>query len=102
MNPEEAALVRRIYAMAVNRGSRTGKSQTRSTPKDTWQTGGRWYPATIRYMLDKPQYPGAGGLPLQWGGEAHIERQASMKGEILPKGGGVHGSATGQKGNVTY
>ena len=48
--------------------------------------GGRWYPATIRYMLDNPKYQGQVEYLFKWGGEAHIE-QAGQHEAILPKAG---------------
>lgn len=86
VNPEEAALVRRIYAMHEQGLTNRQIADTLNAEGIPGKRGGRWYPATIRYMLDNPKYQGQVEYLFKWGGEAHIE-QAGQHEAILPKAG---------------
>ncbi|MEO5953670.1 MAG: recombinase family protein, partial [Chloroflexia bacterium] len=46
--------------------------------------GGKWYPATIRYILDNPKYRGWSEYYFRWEGEDHFLKEGSHP-AILPK-----------------
>ncbi|MBC7083737.1 MAG: recombinase family protein [Firmicutes bacterium] len=46
--------------------------------------GGRWYPGTVRYILDKPNYQGYVEYYFRWNGERYVIKEGQHK-AVLPK-----------------
>jgi site-specific DNA recombinase len=46
--------------------------------------GGKWYPATIRYILDNPKYLGLSEYYFRWEEEVHFLKEGSHR-AILPR-----------------
>ena len=77
---ESAATVRRIFAMAATRPRLTLQAIADALNADKVPTrrGGKWWPGTVRYVLDNPKYKGrVEYLFRAVGKEAHIVREGN-------------------------
>ena len=77
-DPEEAAVVRRIFDLYGQGYTPRQIADLLNAEGVPGKRGGRWYPASIRYMLDNPKYQGLVEYLFRWGGnveEIRVEGQ---------------------------
>ena len=80
---ESAETVRRIFAMRHPPGRRKKASlreiaSVLNADQVPTRRGGKWWPATVRYVLDNPKYRGQVEYLFRWNGtETHIMRDGS-------------------------
>jgi DNA invertase Pin-like site-specific DNA recombinase len=86
VDPKEAEVVRRIYAMRRQGMSYRAIADALNAGGIPTKRGGRWHPATVAYILDNPKYEGYVEYFFRWGGEQHIYREGAHE-ALLPKAG---------------
>ncbi|MEW5932001.1 MAG: recombinase family protein [Bacillota bacterium] len=86
VDPEEAELVRRIHAMRKQGMSYRAIADTLNAEGAPTKRGGKWYPATIAYILDNRKYEGLVEYVFRWRGKERVEQEAAHE-AILPKAG---------------
>lgn len=82
--PEEAETVRRIYSLRHQGRTLQQIADILNTEGVPTKRGGRWYPGTIRYILDNPKYQGYVEYYFRWDGENYVLRPGQQE-AILPK-----------------
>jgi site-specific DNA recombinase len=72
---ESADTVRRIFAMKGEGATLQAIANCLNLENVPTARGGKWWPATVRYVLDNPKYRGQVEYLFRWNGaEAHIAR----------------------------
>jgi len=72
---ESAATVRRIFAMRAKGATLQAIANSLNTGGVPTAREGKWWPATVRYVLDNPKYRGQVEYLFRWSGaETHIVR----------------------------
>lgn len=72
---ESAATVRRIFAMRKEGATLQAIASALNGDGIATSRGGRWWPATVRYILDNPKYRGDSEYLFRWNGdEKHVQR----------------------------
>ncbi len=66
---EEAEVVRLIFAMRASGNTLQRIADHLSSVRIPTRRGGRWHPATIRYILDNPKYRGQVEYFFRWQGD---------------------------------
>jgi len=75
---EKAEIVRRIFAMKGEGATLQAIANRLNTEGVPTARGGKWWPATVRYVLDNPKYRGQVEYLFRWNGsESHIVRPGS-------------------------
>jgi site-specific DNA recombinase len=75
---ESADTVRRIFAMKEEGATFQAIANRLNSEGIATARGGKWWPATIRYVLDNPKYRGQVEYLFRWNGsESHIVRPGS-------------------------
>jgi site-specific DNA recombinase len=75
---ESADTVRRIFAMKEEGATLQAIANRLNSEGIATARGGKWWPATIRYVLDNPKYRGQVEYLFRWNGsESHIVRPGS-------------------------
>ncbi|WP_262299673.1 recombinase family protein [Microvirga sesbaniae] len=75
---ERADTVRRIFAMKGEGATLQSIANVLNTDGVPTARGGKWWPATVRYVLDNPKYRGQVEYLFRWNGsESHIVRAGS-------------------------
>jgi site-specific DNA recombinase len=75
---EAAATVRRIFAMKAEGSTLQAIANALNSGGTATARGGKWWPATVRYVLDNPKYRGQVEYLFRWNGsESHIVRPGS-------------------------
>ena len=80
----EGAVVRRIFQMRSTGLSLMSIARTLNQEGVASKRGGKWYSATILYILDNPKYHGWSEYYFRWEEEEHFLKQGSHL-AILPK-----------------
>jgi len=80
----ESAVVLRIFEMREDRLSLMSIARKLNNEGVPSKRGGKWYPATIRYILDNPKYHGWSEYYFRWEEEVHFLNEGSHP-AILPK-----------------
>lgn len=83
---EEAETVRRIYTLRKQGLKLQEIANLLNAEGVPTKRGGRWYPGTVRYILDNPKYQGYVEYYFRWDGESYI-LQDGLQEAILPKAG---------------
>ncbi len=86
VDPAEAAIVRRIFTMREQGYSPRQIADALNAEGVPGKRGGRWYPATVRYILDNPKYRGFVEYYFRWDGEEYVQREGLHE-AIVPKAG---------------
>ena len=73
VQPEEAETVRRIFSMRRQGATLQAIADVLNAEKVPTKRGGKWYPATVRYILDNPKYKGFVEYYFRWNGAQYIE-----------------------------
>lgn len=76
VEPAEAEVVRRIYAMREKMTLQEIADALNLGEVPT-KRGGKWYPATVRYVLDNPKYKGFVEYYFRWEGEREIRQEGN-------------------------
>lgn len=84
--PEEAEIVRLIYSLRKQGRTLQEIADTLNAQKVPTRRGGRWYPGTVRYILDNPKYQGYVEYYFRWDGENYVLQEGGHK-AIVPKAG---------------
>lgn len=75
---EAAATVRRIFAMRKEGATLQAIAEAMNAEGVATARGGKWWPATVRYILDNPKYRGESEYLFRWNGdEKHVQRTGS-------------------------
>ena len=74
---EEAEIVRRIYSLRRQRKGYKAIADVMNQDGVPTKRGGKWYAATVRYILDNPKYKGLIEYYFKWEGEGYVLRQGS-------------------------
>lgn len=75
---EAAGIVRRIYAMKAEGMTLSAIASQLNAEGAATARGGRWWPATVRYILDNPKYRGESEYLFRWSGaETHVVRSGA-------------------------
>lgn len=82
--PEEAETVRLIYTLRRQGMSYHAIANQLNSAGIPTKRGGRWYAATVRYILDNPKYQGYVEYYFRWDGEDYVLREGCHE-AILPK-----------------
>jgi len=80
----EGAVVLRIFEMRSTGLSLMSIARKLNGEGVASKRGGKWYPATIRYILDNPKYHGWSEYYFRWEQEEHFLKEGSHP-AILPK-----------------
>jgi site-specific DNA recombinase len=73
-----AAIVRRIFAMKAEGSTLQAIADVLNSEGIPTVRGGKWWPGTVRYVLDNPKYRGQVEYLFRWNGsESHIVRPGS-------------------------
>lgn len=73
-----AATVRRIFAMREAGATLTAIAAALNAEGIATARAGKWWPATVRYILDNPKYRGESEYLFRWSGaETHVVRSGS-------------------------
>ena len=80
----EAATVRRIFTLRKKSKSLHGIAAILNEERVPTKRGGKWYAATVRYILDNPKYRGYVEYLFRWEGESYVLKKASHE-AIVPK-----------------
>ena len=80
----EAQVVRRIFKLRKGGRKLQEIADTLNAERVPTQRGGRWWPGTVRYVLDNPKYRGYVEYLFQWEGENHVLKAGTHE-AILPK-----------------
>lgn len=83
IDDQEAAVVRRIAALRRSGSTLQAIADGLNEAGISTKRGGKWYPGTLRYILDNPKYTGTTEYYFQHGGEQHILTAAEHE-AILP------------------
>lgn len=81
---EEAEIVRRIYALRKQGLKLQEIADILNAENIPTKRGGKWYPCTVRYILDNPKYRGYIEYYFRWDGEQYILREGQHQ-AILSK-----------------
>jgi len=65
--------VRRIFSMRRQGATLQAIADVLNAEKVPTKRGGKWYPATVRYILDNPKYKGFVEYYFRWNGAQYIE-----------------------------
>ena len=84
INAAEAEIVRQVHEMRQQGMPYQAIADILNRKNVPTKRGGKWHPATVRYILDNPKYQGLIEYYFRWEGEAHVLRQGSHE-AILPK-----------------
>jgi site-specific DNA recombinase len=75
---ESADTVRRIFAMKADGATLKAIADVLNAEKVATRRGGRWWPGTVRYVLDNPKYRGQVEYLFRWtGAETHVVRRGN-------------------------
>jgi hypothetical protein len=75
-----AETVRRIFAMKTENATLQAIADALNADGVPTARGGRWWPGTVRYVLDNPKYRGQVEYLFRWNGaEAHIARRGAHR-----------------------
>ena len=80
----EAQVVRRIFKMRKRKRTLQEIADALNTENVPTRRGGKWWPATVRYILDNPKYRGYVEYLFQWEGETHVLKPGAHE-AIVPK-----------------
>jgi site-specific DNA recombinase len=80
----ESAVVLRIFELRQTGLSLMSIACELNNEGVATKRGGKWYPATIRYILDNPKYRGLSEYYFRWEEEVHFLKEGSHP-AILPK-----------------
>ena len=76
MPGEHADTVRRIFAMKKEGATLQAIADELNQGDVKTARGGKWWPGTVRYVLDNPKYRGEVEYLFQFGGaEVHVQRE---------------------------
>ncbi len=82
----EAQVVRRIFKMRKRKQTLQEIADALNTENVPTRRGGKWWPGTVRYILDNPKYRGFVEYLFQWEGrEAHVLKPGTHEAIIIPK-----------------
>jgi len=81
---EEADTVRRIYTLRKQGLKLQEIADILNAEGVPTKRGGRWYPGTVRYILDNPKYQGYVEYYFRWDGEQYVIKEGQHQ-AILPK-----------------
>jgi site-specific DNA recombinase len=84
MRDAESAVVLQIFEMRRTGSSLMAIACKLNNEGVPSKRGGKWYPATIRYILDNPKYHGWSEYYFRWEEEVHFLKKGSHP-AILPK-----------------
>ena len=73
INPQEAETVRRIFSLRRQGVTLKEIANIFNAERVPTKRGGKWYPATVRYILDNPKYVGLVEYYFRWNGIQYIE-----------------------------
>lgn len=73
IDPDRAELVRRIFAMREAGATLQGIANTLRAEGIPTASGGQWWPATVRYVLENPIYRGRIEFFVRHGTEAYVQ-----------------------------
>jgi len=73
INPQEAETVRRIFSLRRQGVTLKEIANILNAERVPTKRGGKWYPATVRYILDNPKYVGLVEYYFRWNGTQYIE-----------------------------
>jgi site-specific DNA recombinase len=79
----ESAVVLRIFGMRRAGSSLMSIARDFNSEGVASKRGGKWYPATISYMLDNPKYRGLIEYYFRWEEEVHFLKEGSHS-AIIP------------------
>ncbi|MBA3903526.1 MAG: recombinase family protein [Rhodocyclaceae bacterium] len=72
---ESAATVRRIFALRKDGATLQSIASALNGEGVPTSRGGKWWPATVRYIVDNPKYRGESEYLFRWNGdERHVQR----------------------------
>jgi site-specific DNA recombinase len=75
---ESAEIVRRIFAAKATGATLKAIADDLNQDAVPTRRGGRWWPGTVRYVLDNPKYRGQVEYLFRYGGaETHIVREGT-------------------------
>ena len=77
-------ILRRIFKMRKRKRTLQEIADALNTENVLTRRGGKWWPGTVRYILDNPKYRGFIEYLFQWEGEAHVLKPGTHE-AILPK-----------------
>ena len=72
----EAEIVKRIYTLRRQRKGYKMIADILNREDAPTKRGGKWYAATVRYILDNPKYKGFIEYYFRWEGESYILRES--------------------------
>ncbi len=75
--PDEAETVRRIFALRRGGRSPYAIAQRLNAENVPTKRGGKWYPATVRYILENARYRGMVEYYFRWNGEEYVLREGA-------------------------
>lgn len=71
---ENAGTVRRVFAMRKEGATLQAIASALNAEQIPTARGGKWWPATVRYILDNPKYRGESEYLFRWNGdERHVQ-----------------------------
>lgn len=75
---ENAGTVRRVFAMRKEGATLQAIASALNADEIPTARGGKWWPATVRYILDNPKYRGESEYLFRWNGdERHVVRSGT-------------------------
>lgn len=78
VDEEQAETVRRIFGRKAEGATLVAIAGELNAEGVRTKRGGKWWPATVRYVLDNPKYRGGVEYLFRWGGnETHIAREGA-------------------------
>jgi site-specific DNA recombinase len=83
IEPPEGHVVRRIFGLRDGGMSYRDIAETLNNESIASKRGGKWYPATVRYLFDNPKYKGLIEYFFQYDGEQHVLIEAEHE-PIIP------------------
>lgn len=91
LEPAEADIVARIFALRQAGHTLQEIARQLNDAGAPTKRGGRWHPATVRYILDNPKYRGQIEYYFRWKGAAEVISQPGVHPPIVidPEGEGV-------------
>lgn len=75
IDEDEAETVRKIYELREDGQTLQAIADVMNRESIPTKRGRRWYPGTVRYVLDNPKYKGLVEYYFRWDGEEHILQQ---------------------------
>lgn len=75
---ENAGTVRRVFTMRKEGATLQAIACALNADEIPTARGGKWWPATVRYILDDPKYRGESEYLFRWSGaETHVVRSGA-------------------------